>query len=350
MKKASALLLIMALGASLMACAPKKEAPKASDPPALANTEAPADIPEDVPEDDAEEYFTCLISEEAAGAPFTDLTWGGFERIKADYGAEIKLVEALDKAEYAEQIRAMAEMGANPIYTMFDAVNEVAIEIAPEYPDTIFYLIDSSKDTLHDNVANVNVDPFEPAFISGIVAANSTESGKVGWIGNLDIPVINRFRDGYVAGVNYAKPDLEVLTAYIGDSSDTVKASETTKIIADQGADVIFQSANMAGLGVIQACGELGIKAIGVDEWQGDIDQSVFWSSLTDIEGAVYDSFTAFKNDAFVAGRTDYGVKTDSAIFDDRDYNNLTDTVKAEVDKAMTGIKDGSIQPESYMK
>ena len=61
------------------------------------------------------ELFTCLISEAPAGVPFTDLTWTGFEQIEQEYGASVKLIEALDKAEYSEQIRAMAEMGANPI-------------------------------------------------------------------------------------------------------------------------------------------------------------------------------------------------------------------------------------------
>ena len=87
------------------------------------------------------ELFTCLISEAPAGVPFTDLTWTGFEQIEQEYGATVKLIEALDKAEYSEQIRAMAEMGANPIYTMFDTVNEVAIELAPEYPEVAVRVI-----------------------------------------------------------------------------------------------------------------------------------------------------------------------------------------------------------------
>lgn len=296
-----------------------------------------------------EELFTCLISESPAGVPFTDLTWKGFEKIEETYGAQVKLIEALDKAEYAEQIRAMAEMGANPIYTMFDTVSAVAVELAPEYPDTKFCLIDSSLDTVHENVANVYVDSLEPAFISGVVAAKTTESGTIGWIGSLDIPVINRFRDAYVAGAAYAAPEVTVQTAYVGDDSDTVKAGEQAKIMINQGADVIFQTANLAGLGVIQACSEENIKCIGVDEWQGGVDPCVFWSSLTDISGAVFDSFTAYKEGNFTAGRTDYGVKTDSAIFDQRDYDALSDELKTEVDQIVEGIKNGTLELEKQM-
>ena len=172
------------------------------------------------------------------------------------------------------------------------------------------------------------VDSLEPAFVSGFVAARTTQSKTIGWIGSLDIPVINRFRDAYLAGAAYADPDVTVQTAYVGDDSDTVKAGEQTKIMVSQGADVIFQTANLAGLGVIQGCSEAGIRCIGVDEWQGGIDDCVFWSSLTDIRGAVFDSFTAYKDGQFVSGRTNYGIETQSAIFDDRDYDKLPEDVR----------------------
>ena len=226
----------------------------------------------------------------------------------------------------------------------------MAIELAPEYPDTMFCLIDSSLDTKYDNVANVYVDSLEPAFVSGFVAARTTQSKTIGWIGSLDIPVINRFRDAYLAGAAYADPDVVVQTAYVGDDSDTVKAGEQTKIMVSQGADVIFQTANLAGLGVIQGCADAGIKCIGVDEWQGDIDGCVFWSSLTDIRGAVFDSFTAYKNGQFVSGRTNYGIETQSAIFDDRDYNKLPEDVKTDLDKLIEDVKSGSLKLEDLLK
>lgn len=141
-----------------------------------------------------------------------------------------------------------------------------------------------------------------------------------------------------------------VQTAYVGDDSDTVKAGEQTKIMVSQGADVIFQTANLAGLGVIQGCADAGIKCIGVDEWQGDIDDCVFWSSLTDIRGAVFDSFTAYKNGQFVSGRTNYGIETQSAIFDDRDYNKLPEDVKTDLDKLIEDVKSGSLKLEDLLK
>ncbi|WP_270816427.1 BMP family ABC transporter substrate-binding protein [Hungatella effluvii] len=334
----------------LAGCSSKEPAATSTSTSASADTQTGSETQAPAAAAEGEELFTCLISEAPAGVPFTDLTWTGFERIEQEYGAQVKLIEALDKAEYSEQIRAMAEMGANPIYTMFDTVNEVAIELAPEYPDTKFCLIDSNLDTKYDNVANVYVDSLEPAFVSGFVASKTTESGTVGWIGSLDIPVINRFRDAYLAGAVYGNPEVVVKTAYVGDDSDTVKAGEQTKIMVSQGADVIFQTANLAGLGVISACGEAGIKCIGVDEWQGDIDDCVFWSSLTDISGAVFDSFTSYKDGKFIPGKTNYGIETQSAIFDTRDYDKLPDEVKKQLDKLIADVKSGSLKLEELLK
>ena len=85
-----------------------------------------------------------------------------------------KMVEAMDKAEYPEQIRAMAQLGANPIYAMFDTVNEVVLDVADEFPDTKFYLIDCEMENSEPNCANLIVDPYEASFIAGFVAAKTT--------------------------------------------------------------------------------------------------------------------------------------------------------------------------------
>lgn len=120
--------------------------------------------------------------------------------------------------------------------------------------------------------------------------------------------------------------------------------------MVSQGADVIFQTVNLAGLGVIQGCSDAGIKCIGVDEWQGGIDGCVFWSSLTDINGAVFDSFTTYKEGRFTAGRTDYGIETQSTIYDGRDYEKLPDNVKAELDELLAAVRSGSLSLEDLLK
>lgn len=344
MKKRIAMLLTLALCLSLTACG------GGSNPPASAPNSTPAP---DGGGQSADSRLVCLISEAPAGDAFVDLTWQGFETIHENAGVEVKLVEALEPAEYEEQIRAMAEMGASPIYTMYDAVNLVAIELADEYPDTEFILIDCNEETHKPNVVSIVVDSFEPSFVAGLTAALTSESGNIAWIGSLDIGVICRFYDGFAAGVNYANQtygtNATVSKTFIGDSNDPVKGAETAKIVLAAGADVVAQAASEAGKGVLQACVEAGVKCIGVDTWQGDIDELVYWSALIAIQDAVPTAYNSYVNGEFEGvDSISYGISTGSPIYAPQDYEELPDDVKAAVDTLMAGVADGSIDVFSY--
>lgn len=348
MKKLFSLLLTLSLVLSLVACggsnastsnAPKDESSNTSTSSSDNNTASEKD-------------FICIVSESSQGAPFSQQTWLGFTNVQADFGCDIKFVEALEASEYETQLRTMAEAGANVIFSMFDAVNLVAAEIAPEYPDVHFVLIDCNSEFDIDNVTCIVVDSWEPSFVAGVVAALSTESGTVGWVGSIDIPVIARFYEGYAAGVDYANKTygLNVTTemTYIGSSEDTVKASECTKMLADKGCDIIYQVANEAGLGVIQTCSELGIKCIGVDKWQGDVDPCVFWSALVCIEQGVYNTYEMYANGELKSGSIVFGIANGFPIYADVDYEALPDNIKEAVDTVMDGVSSGTLDVFAY--
>jgi basic membrane protein A len=352
MKRFLAFILVAVMLFSAAACAAPANVPETPDTE-VPESEEPTAAPEEPASEEPEAAgFTCIVSESAAGAPFSKLTWKGFEQIESETGTKVQFVEALEPAEFEEQLRAMADLGANPIYSMFDGVNLVAADIADEYPDTQFILIDSNEKQNQPNVTNIIVDSFEPSFVAGLVAAMTTKTGKVGWVGCLDIPVITRFYDGFAAGVKYANETygLNVTSekVYIGDAADTVKGAETAKLLIDKGVDVIYHAANEAGLGVIQACVEANVKCIGVDEWQGSINELVYWSALIAINDAVYDSYNRYVGGTLESGELSYGIKTGSPIYDQRDYDKLPDDVKAAVDTLMAGVNDGTIDVFSY--
>ncbi len=305
----------------------------------------------DTQKDDSDSLI-CVVSESSQGAPFSQQTWSGFEMVAEAYGTKIKFVEALQASEYETQLRAMAEAGAKVIFSMFDAVNLVAAEIAPDYPDVDFVLIDCNETFDIENVTSIVVDSWEPSFIAGVVAARTTQSGVLGWVGSLDIGVINRFYDGYVAGVDYANKtfntNVTVEKTYVGSSEDTVKAVEAAKMLINKGADVIYQVANEAGLGVIQACADAGIKCIGVDRWQGDIDECVFWSALIAIEKGVYLTYENYLDGGLEENVINYGVANGFPVYADADYEKLPDDVKTAVDDVMKGITEGTLDVFSY--
>ena len=287
-KRFTAVLLAMTLVAGCLAgCGSKPAIPEepvlVSEVAEKTDTE-PAAQPEvtetDSVSESAEKTIGLLVPA-TVGDPFIALSIKGLDRLAAEQGATLRTVETLDSAEYEDQVRAMADMGANPVYLMWGDLSEIALRLAPEYPDTNFVLCDVDMETDEPNVSSVSVDPSEAAFIAGIVAANTTEKKKVGFIAHADRPVSRKFRDGYINGVHYADPSVEVAVAYVGDDQDPVKGQEVAKLmIQNEGVDLIFQSASQSGLGVISGCEEMGIKCIGSDDYQGDVSDCVIWSAL----------------------------------------------------------------------
>lgn len=298
------------------------------------------------PSDDGEEKKEiAMIIPIPAGDPFIEIAYSGVEQLGEEEGYNTRLIEALDKSEYSEQIRAMAEEGANPIYVMWDDLAEEAFPIAEDFPDTKFIIVDTYATTNLPNVKTIVVEPQQAAFIAGFVASKTTETDRVAWIGSMKMPVIDRFRAGFEAGAKYGNPDIEIESLYLGTADDPNKGSEMALQVISKGADIVMHSANMAGLGVIQAAAESGVLAIGVDEWQGGVAEgTVFWSALKDIAGAVYESGKSAISGNFESGITNYDINSGVALYDERDYNQLSAELKAEVDALVVELQAGTIE------
>jgi basic membrane protein A len=278
------------------------------------------------------------------GDPFLSLAYSGVKKLGAEKSVEPKIIEALDKSEYREQVRAMAEAGANPIYVVWDDLAAEAFAIAGEFPDTKFIAVDTYANEPHPNVKTIVVEPQEASFIAGYVASKTTKTGRVAWLGSMDQPVINRFRAGFEAGVKYGSPGVVIESLYIGDPNDPNKGNELAKQVIGKGADVLMHSANQSGLGVIRACEEMGVKAIGVDDWQGAINEDVvFWSALKDIAGATYAAGLSVLDGKFSPGIEAYGISSGIKLYDDRDFNKLPLPLQGEVRDLVDRIGGGQI-------
>lgn len=172
-KKLAAVTLCAALGLSTVLAGCGKTAQTAeSGTAAVGQTEAAPDASARAPETDAaakegkegegdEKKVIGLLIPSPVGDPFIALCVKGLQRLADEEGAELKIVETLDKAEYEDQVRAMADMGYNPVYTMWGDLSEIALRLAPEYKDTDFVLCDVYMETNEPNVSSVSVDPSE---------------------------------------------------------------------------------------------------------------------------------------------------------------------------------------------
>lgn len=355
-KKITAILLSMALTVTWMTgCGTNTKTPSVPSADAGSTEESsqnsqseeaangPSEDASNAPSEEADRTIGLLVPA-TVGDPFIALSIKGLDRLAEEQGATLRTVETLDSAEYEDQVRAMADMGANPVYLMWGDLSEIALRLAPEYPDTNFVLCDVDMQTNEPNVSSVSVDPSEAAFIAGVVAANNTTEKKVGFIAHADRPVSRKYRDGYINGVHYIDPSIEVAVAYVGDDQDPVKGQEVAKLmIQNEGVDLIFQSASQSGLGVISGCEEMGIKCIGSDDYQGDVSDCVIWSALKPIDEALYMEGDASFKGTFKSGDKVYGLSYGLALYTDTEFNNLSADLQNTVTQVVNGINSGEI-------
>ncbi|MBC8536929.1 BMP family ABC transporter substrate-binding protein [Feifania hominis] len=290
----------------------------------------------------------CLITSTARGNEFIDLIWSGFTDLEKE-GWEVKCIETFETAEQAEQVRSMCAEGYNIIYTQGDDVMKTVLDMQDEltdmYPDTFFIFLDTYSKTTMPNSCAVTIDPFEACFIAGYVAAKTSQSGVVGLMLPLDTPIMQRFEYGYYAGADYANNGTEIIKAYTNDWSDTTKGYESAKALKGNNPDmdVMIQAAYISGYGVIQACAEMELPCIGVDDWQGDIDPIVFWSAIKSMNVAVYETAHMWAEGDEFPFAMEFDLNDGGYAYEDVDLKNLSDELAAEVEQLKADIMSGTV-------
>lgn len=226
---------------------------------------------------------------------FNESAWNGAEKWKSENSGSYREIEIQSEAQREQALRRLAEGGSNPIVMTGFAFGSVLDNVAPDFPDTKFAIIDFVVD--HPNVKSIVFKEHEGSYLVGLIAGMTTASNTVGFVGGMDIPLIRRFGCGYVQGVKAANPDINVIQNMTGNDpsawNDPVKGGELTKAQIASGADIVYHAAGGTGVGVLQAAADAGILGIGVDANQNHLHPgSVLTSMLKRVDVAVYNSFS----------------------------------------------------------
>ncbi|KZY46414.1 BMP family ABC transporter substrate-binding protein, partial [Roseovarius sp. HI0049] len=227
---------------------------------------------------------------------FNESAHNGAQRWAEETGSSYNEVELQSEAQREQALRRFAEAGNNPIVMVGFAFGESLGEVAGDYPDTKFAIIDMVVE--EPNVRSVVFNEHQGSYLVGMMAAQASESGTVGFIGGMDIPLIRKFACGYVQGVKAVNPDATVIQNMTGTTpaawNDPVKGSELTKAQISQGADVIYHAAGGTGTGVLQTAADEGVLGIGVDSNQNHLHPgSVLTSMVKRVDNAVYEAMQA---------------------------------------------------------
>jgi len=283
---------------------------------------------------------------------FNESAFGGATRWATETGGTFKELEMQSEAQREQALRRLAESGANPVVMTGFAFGDVLAQVAPDFPDTKFAIIDMVVD--QPNVKSVVFSEHEGSYLVGLLAGMASKSGTVGFIGGMDIPLIRKFGCGYAQGVLAANPAAKVILNMTGSDptawNNPVKGGELAKSQKSQGADVIYAAAGGTGIGVLQAAADEGILSIGVDSNQNYLHPGqVLTSMLKRVDNAVYNAFT--EGGDLVAGINVMGLANDGVGYalDDNNAALITPEMKAAVDAAAEKIKSGELVVHDYM-
>jgi len=210
---------------------------------------------------------------------FNAAAYEGLMAIRDELGLEVSYSEAVPVAEFDETYRSYSEKGYDIIIGHGFEFGEPAAKIAPEFPHT-YYLVTNGNVT-GPNLASLEPVFEEAAYLAGVVAGLMTRSNKVGAIGGMSFPIIVRGIEGFRAGAEAVNPGVQVTTTYIGTLDDVARGKEAALAQISTGVDVIFHIADAAGVGVIQACEEQKVYAIGFGFDQNPLAPQTVLTSFT---------------------------------------------------------------------
>jgi len=280
---------------------------------------------------------------------FNEAAYNGAERWKKDTGKAYLDFEIANEAQREQAMRRMAERGANPIIGVGFSQASSIEKVAKEFPKLNFVIIDSV--VKQPNVESIVFKEQEGSFLVGMMAALASKSGKVGFVGGMDIPLIRRFQCGYEQGAKYANPKVEVTAAMTGTTpsawNDPTRGGELAKAQFAKGVDVVFAAAGGTGVGVYQAAKDAGKLAIGVDSNQNHLQPGTMLTSMVKrVDNAVYNSSKKSAPGVTVLGLKEGGV--DYAM-DQYNAKLVSADMKAKVDAAKADIIAGKIKVADYM-
>ena len=206
---------------------------------------------------------------------FYDSAANGGKMMQEELGLNVKTVEmTYDETKWMPTLIDFSEDKDTDIIIVGTwQMNEKLQEVAPQYPDKKYIIFDSAVDYTKEgmeNIYSIEYKQNECSFLAGAAAAMSTKTGTLGFVGGMENYVVNDFLVGYVQGAKYVKDDIKINIGYVGNFNDTAKAKELTLAQINQNADIVYQVASTAGLGVIDGVTEKDKLAIGVDSDQAE--------------------------------------------------------------------------------
>ena len=285
---------------------------------------------------------------------FNASAWEGVKRAAKDFPIVLIDVEPGDPTSVEPAIRAFAERNYDLVIGVGFEQMPVVERVAKDYPNVNFVIIDGVIDL--PNVASLVFKEHQGSYLVGMLAAMKSQTGTVGFIGGMDIPLIHKFETGYEEGARAVNPNINVIANYVGVTpaawNNPGQGKELAIAQIGKGADVIFTAAGNSGLGAFDAVEQQDKFVIGVDSDQNWVKPGhVLTSMVKRIDNAVYQIVKDRVSGQFTAGVHVYGLENDGVGYAVDQYNEklITPEMSQRVEEAKQKIINGQIQVTDVM-
>lgn len=276
---------------------------------------------------------------------YNDLTHRGFMRAAKELGFATTVVEPAEPTEVRLVVSKLARDGLNLIVGIGFTARQPIAELAPQYPKVNFLLVDDAVDNPPTNVRSVQFREQEAGYLAGVVAGLVTQTGKVGVVAGMDLPVVRRYVNGYKEGVKHVNPSATILVNFAGSFSDPAKGKELSLGLYSAGADVILNGAGQTGNGIFQAAKAVQRYAIGVDlDQSNQAPDNVLTSALKQVDLAIYTAVKDAVGGRFVSGVASLGVS--EGVIDLAPLNEklVTPAARQQIAAVVAAMKRGEIK------
>jgi len=284
---------------------------------------------------------------------FNQSAWEGLQKAKKDLGIKASYQESKQDADYAANLDTLLEANNDLIWGIGFKMADAILKAAKQNPKQKYAIIDFSYgDKTPANVVGVMFKAEEGAFLAGYIAAKSSKTNTIGFIGGMSVPIIHAFQYGYKAGAKFANAKINVLEQYSESFTDAAKGKAIANSMMGKNADVVFHAAGAVGDGVIEAVKEKNKMAVGVDRDQNYLaPKNVITSSMKRVDNAIFNVVADLKKGTFKGGSTiNYGLKDGAVDIAPTTSKMIPATLLKEVEDLKKKIADGKITPPADEK
>jgi basic membrane lipoprotein Med (substrate-binding protein (PBP1-ABC) superfamily) len=281
--------------------------------------------------------------------PISDQSWNGgaYEgliRIRDSLGARISHIQTKTPAEFDENFRQYGAQGYNLVFGHGFEFQDAALRVAPEFPRTIY--ITTSGTSTAKNVAGMEFAFEEASYLAGMLAGAITKTGVIGMIGGTELPPVRRSFAAFGLGARATNPNVRTIVSYIGNWDDVSAGKEHAVAQIAQRADIIFQNADAAGLGVFQAAKESkGVRVIGSNSNQNNVAADVTLGSVViDLPRAFLTVAREVKNGTFTPRVISLGLHDNIVrlVLNPQLESTIPARVRAQIDSARIALDSGT--------